>query len=57
VRGIDIGLVDTRRVQIISGLVPGELVALMRPLEYTGEIPIAKPTAPLKARGKRSSSP
>ncbi len=57
VRGIDIGLVDTRRVQIISGLVTGELVALMRPLEYTGEIPIAKPTAPLKARGKRSSLP
>jgi hypothetical protein len=25
----------------------------MRPLEYTGEIPIAKPTAPLKARVKR----
>ncbi len=57
VRGIDIGLVDTRRVQIISGLVTGELVALMRPLEYTGEIPIAKPTAPLKARSKRSSLP
>ncbi len=57
VRGIDIGLVDTRRVQIISGLSNGELVALMRPLEYTGEIPIAKPTAPLKARSKRSSLP
>lgn len=53
VRGIDIGIVDTRRVQILSGLVNGEEVALMRPLEYTGEIPIAKPTAPLKARGKR----
>ncbi len=57
VRGIDIGIVDTRRVQIISGLVTGELVALMRPLEYTGEIPIAKPTAPLKARGKRRIEP
>jgi len=57
VRGIDIGLVDTRRVQIISGLSNGELVALMRPLEFTGEIPIAKPTAPLKARSKRSSLP
>jgi RND family efflux transporter MFP subunit len=53
VRGIDIGIVDTRRVQIIAGLAVGEAVALMRPLEYTGEIPIAKPTAPLKARVKR----
>ncbi len=57
VRGIDIGLVDTRRVQILSGLVTGDEVALMRPLEYTGEIPTAKPTAPLKARGKRRSLP
>ena len=57
VRGIDIGLVDTRRVQILSGLVTGDEVALMRPLEYTGEIPTAKPTAPIKARGKRRSLP
>ncbi len=53
VRGIDIGIVDTRRVQIVSGLALGDEVALMRPLEYTGEIPIAKPTAPVKARTKR----
>ena len=57
VRGIDIGIVDTRRVQILSGLATGEEVALMRPLEYTGEIPIAKPTAPLKARIKRRVDP
>lgn len=57
VRGIDIGLVDTRRVQILSGLANGDEVALMRPLEYTGEIPMAKPAAPLKARGKRRSIP
>lgn len=53
VRGIDIGIVDTRRVQIISGLVTGEEVALMRPLEFTGEIPMAKPALPPKPRGKR----
>ena len=57
VRGIDIGIVDTRRVQIISGLVVGEEVALMRPLEFSGEIPMAKPAPPLKARGKRRSLP
>ena len=57
VRGIDIGIVDTRRVQIIAGLAVGESVALMRPLEYSGEIPIAKPSAPLKARTKRRTDP
>jgi HlyD family secretion protein len=57
VRGIDIGIVDTRRVQIVSGLALGDEVALMRPLEYTGEIPIAKPTAPVKARTKRRTGP
>ena len=56
-RGIDIGIVDTRRVQIIAGLAVGEAVALMRPLEYSGEIPIAKPSAPLKARTKRRTDP
>jgi RND family efflux transporter MFP subunit len=53
VRGIDIGIVDTRRVQILSGLTNGEEVALMRPLEFDGEIPIAQPAAPPKPRGAR----
>ena len=50
VRGIDIGIADTRRVQIISGLAVGDEVGLMRPLEYEGEIPIAKPAPPPKPR-------
>ncbi len=54
VRGIDIGIADTRRVQILSGLVAGDEVTLMRPLEYMGEIPVAKPSSPPKARGKRN---
>ncbi len=53
VRGIDIGIADTRRVQIISGLVLEEEIAVMRPIEFTGEIPIAKPALPPKARGSR----
>ncbi len=57
VRGIDIGIVDTRRVHIISGLAVGNEVALMRPLEFSGEIPMAKPAPPLKARGKRRTLP
>jgi HlyD family secretion protein len=55
VRGIDIGIADTRRVQILSGLASGDEVALMRPLEFEGEVPIAKPAAPPKPRGPRRS--
>jgi HlyD family secretion protein len=55
VRGIDIGIADTRRVHILSGLVPGDEVALMRPLEYEGEVPIAKPATPPKPRGPKRS--
>ena len=55
VRGIDIGIADTRRVQILSGLTAGDEVALMRPLEYEGEIPAAKPAPPPKPRGPRRS--
>lgn len=53
VRGIDIGIADTRRVQILSGLVNEDEVALMRPLEFEGEIPMAKPAPPPVPRGKR----
>ena len=53
VRGIDIGIADTRRVQILSGLEAGDEVALMRPLEFEGEIPVAKPADPIKPRGSK----
>jgi RND family efflux transporter MFP subunit len=53
VRPIEIGIADTRRVQILSGLNEGEDVALMRPLEFEGEVPAAKPTPPPKPRGQR----
>ena len=53
VRGIDIGIADTRRVQILSGLAAGDEVALMRPLEFEGEIPVAKPADPIKPRGSK----
>ena len=55
VRGIDIGIADTRRVHIIAGLVPDDEVALTRPLEFTGEIPIAKPALPPRPRGPKRS--
>lgn len=53
VRGIDIGIADTRRVHIISGLVEGDEVALMRPLEFEGEVPMTKPSAPAKPRREK----
>lgn len=56
VRGIDIGIADNRRVQILSGLAVGDEVALMRPLEFEGEVPASKPAPPPKARVKRSNS-
>jgi RND family efflux transporter MFP subunit len=53
VREIDIGIADTRRVHIISGLNAGDEVALMRPLEFEGEIPLTQPTVLPKPRVPR----
>jgi hypothetical protein len=50
VRGIEIGIADTRRVHILSGIAIGDEVAVMRPLEYDGEIPVVKPPPPPKPR-------
>lgn len=45
--GVEIGIADTRNVQIVSGLQVGDEVARSRPLEYEGELPVATlPTAP-----------
>ena len=49
-RGVETGIADTRRVQILSGLAAGDEVALTRPLEYEGEIPVANPAAAPKPR-------
>lgn len=39
VRPVEVGIADTRRVQVLSGLQLDEEVALTRPLEFLGEIP------------------
>jgi len=57
VRGIDIGIADTRRVHIVSGLAVGDEVALMRPLEFEGEVPMAKPSTPAKPRTTKRVAP
>jgi RND family efflux transporter MFP subunit len=49
VRPVDIGIADTRYVEILSGLKVGDEVARTRPLEFEGEVPILSPTAPVKS--------
>jgi hypothetical protein len=46
VRPVEVGIADTRRVQILNGLSVGDEVARTRPLEFEGEIPVANPSAP-----------
>ena len=50
---VETGIADTRRVQLLSGLVVGDEVALMRPLEFDGELPV--PVAPPPTTKPRSS--
>jgi RND family efflux transporter MFP subunit len=59
VHPVETGIADTRRVQILSGLQIGDEVALMRPLEYDGEIPVptAQPTTPTKKPEQPTPSP
>ena len=40
VRFVEVGIADTRRIQVLSGLALGEEVALTRPLKFEGEIPV-----------------
>lgn len=53
VRQVEIGIADTRRVQILSGLEFGDEVALSRPLEFEGELPVLTVASTPKARGGR----
>ena len=43
VRPVEIGIADTRRLQILAGLQVGDEVALSRPLEFVGDIPAPAP--------------
>jgi multidrug efflux pump subunit AcrA (membrane-fusion protein) len=59
VKQIEIGIADTRYVEILSGLKVGDEVARTRPLEFEGEVPILAPSAaPVKgATSKRVVDP
>lgn len=50
---VETGIADVRRVQILSGLKADDEVALTRPLEFDGEIPVPPPVPMAKPRGKR----
>jgi RND family efflux transporter MFP subunit len=58
---VEIGIADTRYVQILSGLQLGDEVARSRPLEFEGELPVlTSPVPPVKPRSnssKRDSDP
>lgn len=62
-RAVDIGIADTRRVQVLAGLTLNDLVALTRPLDYDGDIPVVGPggstavaTTPPPTTGQRTGS-
>jgi HlyD family secretion protein len=54
--GVEIGIADTRNVQIISGLQVGDEVARSRPLEFEGELPVATIQAAPMSRPAKSSN-
>ena len=56
---VEIGIADTRYVQILSGLQVGDEVARSRPLEFEGELPVVtNAPAPIKSRSnKRDADP
>jgi RND family efflux transporter MFP subunit len=50
---VEIGIADTRRVQVLSGLEAGDEVALSRPLEFEGDVPMMTAPPTQKGRSKR----
>jgi HlyD family secretion protein len=55
VHAVEIGIADTRNVQIVSGLQVGDEVARSRPLEFEGELPA--PTLSTAPKSGPSKSP
>ena len=51
---VDIGIADTRYVQINSGLQLGDEVARTRPLEFEGELPVPPAAPPPKQKSSKS---
>lgn len=53
IRPVEIGIADTRYVEILGGLKFGDEVARTRPLEFEGDVPILTPTGPIKSKNAR----
>ncbi len=57
VHEVEIGIADTRYIQIVSGLKIGDEVARSRPLEFEGELPVAAAApAAVKPRSNKTKS-
>jgi RND family efflux transporter MFP subunit len=56
IRPVDIGIADTRRVQVLGGLELGAEVAMSRPLEFEGEVPSPPPPPPVKSRSTKTEA-
>ncbi len=55
VHEVEIGIADTRYIQIVSGLKVGDDVARSRPLEFEGELPVAAAApAAVKSRSNKA---
>lgn len=57
IKEVETGIADTRRVQILSGLELGDEVALTRPVDFDGEVPLGVvPAVATKSKsGKREA--
>jgi RND family efflux transporter MFP subunit len=56
VHSVETGIADTRRVQVLSGLELGDEVALTRPLDFDGELPLGvTPPTPKSKNDKRDA--
>lgn len=57
IRAVETGIADTRRVQVLSGLEMGDEVALTRPLDFDGEVPLGvTPPTPVKGKSDKRDS-
>lgn len=58
IRPVEVGIADTRRLQVLSGLAVGDEVATSRPIAFEGEVPApALPTTPPSKKGGAARRP
>jgi RND family efflux transporter MFP subunit len=57
VRPVEIGIADTRYVEILTGLQVGDEVARTRPVEFEGELPVPTPPPVVTKSSKKDGGP